>query len=133
MKVATLLSILFFSLSIKAYEVSYNVFKDREQVGVLNFAKNPLDIEVAESVLVQGYIDNNNINFTYVRMQNKQYTACSKPKDRPAVCKSVHDAIFILPHPPLNEIGLPSIPSFLNFSLPDLEHGSAGGYTLSIR
>ena len=120
------------SFNLLASETCYRVSKQEKELGTLCLEKSLKEIDIGESVEINGNIDNINIHYRYVRLQNQDYRGCSRPKEGTHVCTSESNAILILPKPPLNDIGLPSVPSDLNFLLPDLDSGEFWDYKLSI-
>jgi hypothetical protein len=120
------------SFTTLAADICYNVSKEGNEVGNLCLDKNLKEVRVGESVDVSGNFDNVEFNYNYVRLQDRQYKNCIRPKDRLPICTLIKNAFLILPKPPLNKIGLPSIPAEIVFILPDLTKGKAGNYIFTL-
>ncbi|MGZ3809479.1 MAG: hypothetical protein ACXVCE_15455 [Bacteriovorax sp.] len=118
------------SFNLMATETCYKVSEQGNDLGVLCLEKSLNEVDFGESIEINGTVNNLDIHFRYVRLQNEQYQSCGRPKDRPPVCTLVNNAKLILPKPPLNKVGLPSVPSDITFRLPELTTGEIWGYNL---
>ena len=116
------------SFSAMAKEACYQVSKQKIELGQICLSKDLKELAIGESVEVKGQIENLDMDFTFVRLQDLSFQNCLRPKDKPTVCHLVSQAWLKLPKPPLNSVGLPSVPSDLYFSSPELTKGYAWSY-----